>query len=95
MVFYRDQKIITQKGVIIGEHIKSKKSYDIMEIVFKNLGAKIIGKILEGIFLEGGNFFVAKDDLCFSDIILRIKIEAAYYLMNNNLLGNRRFALVI
>ena len=26
---------------------------------------------------------------------LRTKIEAAYYLMNNNLLGSRRFALVI
>ena len=31
-----------------------------MEIVFNNLEAKIIGKIPEGTFLEGGDFFVAK-----------------------------------
>ncbi len=45
-----------------------------MEIVFKNLGAKIIGKILEGTFLKGGNFFVSKDDLCMLGIILINKI---------------------
>jgi arginine deiminase len=56
---------------------------------------KIIGKIPEGTFLEGGDFFVAKDDLCMLGIGLRTKVEAAYYLMYNNILGSRRFALVI
>ena len=66
-----------------------------MEVVFRNLGAKIIGRIPEGTFLEGGDFFVAKDDLCMLGIGLRTKIDAAYYLMDKNLLGSRRFAIVI
>ena len=97
LIFCRDQQITTQKGVVIGRAFSSQRGLenDLMEIVFRNLGAKIIGRIPEGTFLEGGDFFVAKDDLCMLGIGLRTKIDAAYYLMNNNLLGSRRFALII
>ena len=97
LVFCRDQQITTQKGVVIGRAYSSQRGAenDIMEIVFRNLGAKIIGRIPEGTFLEGGDFFVAKDDLCMLGIGLRTKIDAAYYLMENNLLGSRRFAIVV
>ena len=97
LVFCRDQQITTQKGVVIGRaySIQRGAENDIMEVVFRNLGAKIIGRIPEGTFLEGGDFFVAKDDLCMLGIGLRTKIDAAYYLMDKNLLGSRRFAIVI
>ena len=97
LVFCRDQQITTQKGVIIGRAYSNQRGAenDIMEIVFKNLGAKIIGRIPEGTFLEGGDFFAAKYDLSLLGIGLRTKVEAAYYLMNNNLIGSRRFALVV
>ena len=97
LVFCRDQQITTQKGVVIGRAFSSQRGAEneIMEIVFKNLGAKIIGRIPEGTVLEGGDFFVAEDDLCMLGIGLRTKIEAAYYLMKNNLLGSRRFAIVV
>jgi arginine deiminase len=54
-----------------------------MEIIFNNLGAKIIGRISEGAFLERGIFFIAKDDLSLLGIGLKTKVEAVYYLMDN------------
>jgi len=97
LIFCRDQQITTQKGIVIGRAFSSQRGAenDLMEIVFKNLGARIIGRIPEGTFLEGGDFFVAKNDLCMLGIGLRTKIDAAYYLMENNLLGSRRIALII
>lgn len=46
-----------------------------MEIIFNNLGAKIIGRISEGTFLERGIFFIAKDDLSLLGIGLKQKLK--------------------
>ena len=68
--------------------------HKIMEQVFKNLTANIIGKIPEGSYLEGGDFFVAKEDLSMLGVGLRTNISGAEYLMREDLLGTDRFAVV-
>jgi len=64
-----------------------------MKQVFKNLNYEIIGEVKNG-YLEGGDFFVARENLSMLGIGLRTNIEAGNYLMENDLLGTRYMALV-
>jgi N-dimethylarginine dimethylaminohydrolase len=63
-----------------------------MKQVFKNLKVNIIGEVERGC-LEGGDFFVAREDLSMLGFGLRTNIEGAEYLMENDLLGTRYMAL--
>lgn len=96
ILFCRDQQIITQKGVIIGRAWSKQREIEnaILKQVFDNLNTNIIGHIPEGCYLEGGDFFVAKKDLTMLGIGLRTNSKAADYLMKNDLLGTKRFALI-
>jgi len=69
--------------------------HNIMKQVFTNMGVHIIGLVPEGSFVEGGDFFVAKDDLCMLGIGIRSSFKGAAFLMENDLLGTERMALVI
>ena len=95
MVFCRDQQITTKKGVVIGTSRTSQRKFEhiIMKQVFKNLGADIIGEMGNNGLLEGGDFFVAREDLSMLGIGLRTNIEGASYLMKNDLLGTRYMAI--
>ncbi len=57
-------------------------------------GLPIVGEIVEPGFLEGGDFFPLGPDLAMLGIGLRSNMEAAQQLMDGNLLGTRRFAVV-
>ena len=94
LVFCRDQQITTKKGVVIGKTRTSQRRYEhiIMKLVFKNLKVNIIGEVERG-YLEGGDFFVAREDLSMLGFGLRTNIEGADYLMENDLLGTRYMAL--
>ena len=94
LVFCRDQQITTKKGVVIGRTRTSQRKYEhiIMKQVFKNLGINIIGEVQEG-YLEGGDFFVAKEDLSMCGLGLRTDAEGIKYLMENDLLGTRYMAI--
>ena len=94
LVFCRDQQITTKKGVVIGKTRTSQRRYEhiIMKQVFKNLKVNIIGEVERG-YLEGGDFFVAREDLSMLGFGLRTNIEGADYLMENDLLGTRYMAL--
>ena len=94
LVFCRDQQITTKKGVVIGKTRTSQRRYEhiIMKQVFKNLKVNIIGEVERG-YLEGGDFFVAREDLSMLGFGLRTNIEGAEYLMENDLLGTRYMAL--
>lgn len=96
LLFCRDQQITTKKGVVIGRAISQQRAVEhkVMEQVYKNLNANVVGHCPEGCFLEGGDFFVAKPDLAMLGVGLRTNIESANYLMENNLLGTERFAVV-
>ena len=54
----------------------------------------MIGGIEEPGFLEGGDFTPAGQDLALLGIGLRSNMEAAQQLMDRDLLGARRFAVV-
>ena len=95
MVFCRDQQITTKKGVVIGTSRTSQRKYEhiIMKQVFQNLGSDIIGEMGTNGLLEGGDFFVAREDLCMLGIGLRTDFNGASYLMKNDLLGTRYMAI--
>ena len=96
LVFCRDQQITTKRGVVIGRSRTSQRKYEhiIMKQVFKNLGINIIGEVKDG-YLEGGDFFVAKEDLSMCGLGLRTDAEGIKYLMENDLLGTRYMAICL
>ena len=57
-------------------------------------GLRVIGGIEEGGFLEGGDFFAAGEDLALVGIGLRSNFEACQQLMDRDLLGTHRLAIV-
>ena len=94
LVFCRDQQITTKKGVVIGRSRTSQRKYEhkIMKQVFKNLNVEPIGEVIDG-YLEGGDFFVARENLSMLGVGLRTNMVAANYLMENDLLGTRYMAI--
>ena len=94
LVFCRDQQITTKKGVVIGRSRTSQRQYEqiVMRQVFKNLKADIIGEVVKG-YLEGGDFFVARENLSMIGLGLRTDIDGVSYLMENDLLGTRYLAI--
>lgn len=57
-------------------------------------GLRVIGAIEEGGFLEGGDFFAAGEDLALVGIGLRSNFVACQQLMDRDLLGTHRLAIV-
>ena len=94
LVFCRDQQITTRKGVVIGRSRTNQRKYEhvIMKQVFENLNVKPVGEVIDG-FLEGGDFFVARENLSMLGVGLRTDIVGANYLMEKDLLGTRYMAL--
>ena len=97
IVFCRDQQITTKKGVIIGSSRTSQRKYEhiIMKQIFENIGANIIGDLRGEGYLEGGDFFVAREDLSMLGVGLRTDMNGAKYLMKNDLLGTRYMGICL
>ena len=97
IVFCRDQQITTKKGIVIGSSRTSQRKYEhiIMKQVFNNIGADIIGELGEEGYLEGGDFFVAREDLSMLGVGLRTDMNGAKYLMKNDLLGTRYMGICL
>ena len=64
-----------------------------MKQVFKNLKVDIIGEAPEDGFIEGGDFFVARENLSMIGFGLRTNIIGVGYLMEKDLLGTRYMAV--
>ena len=94
LVFCRDQQITTQKGVVIGRSRTNQRKYEhiIMKQVFKNLKVDVVGEVTDG-FLEGGDFFVARENLSMIGLGLRTDNKGVNYLMEKDLLGTRYMAV--
>jgi len=97
LLYVRDQQIITQKGVVIGKFNAKVREIEqkIMRQVFINLGVNIVGEVPNGCLLEGGDFMILNPSLAVLGLGMRTNFEAAVYLMENDLLGCERLALVI
>ena len=96
MVFTRDQQITTANGVVIGRFGAKQRrdENNLMSIVWRQLGIEPIGRIYGPGTLEGGDFIPLSKDCALLGIGLRTNFEAAKQLMDNDLLGTRRFVIV-
>ena len=69
-----------------------------MKQVFENLNSTILGIVSkeydEKAFLEGGDYFVAKNDISMLGVGLRTSMKGAEYLMENDFLGTRYMAII-
>ena len=100
LIFCRDQQITTKKGIVIGRTRSSQRAGEhiIMKQVFQNLNANILGIVTreynENAFLEGGDYFVVKNDYSLLGVGLRTSMKGAEYLMENDFLGTRYMAII-
>lgn len=96
LVYTRDQQVTTCKGIVMGRLRSSQRQLEVevMRFCFEKLGLRVIGAIEEGGFLEGGDFFAAGEDLALVGIGLRSNFVACQQLMDRDLLGTHRLAIV-
>eukprot|EP00002_Diphylleia_rotans_P015689 TRINITY_DN303_c0_g1_i5.p1 TRINITY_DN303_c0_g1~~TRINITY_DN303_c0_g1_i5.p1 ORF type:complete len:837 (-),score=166.55 TRINITY_DN303_c0_g1_i5:343-2853(-) len=96
LVFTRDQVITTRKGIVLANlsSMRREREVAIAEFCYRKIGLPIIGQIPAPGKLEGGDFFSAGRDLCLLGVGLRSNMFAANHLMDNDLLGTTRFAVV-
>eukprot|EP00887_Chlorella_sp_A99_P008184 scaffold12.g8184.t1 len=96
LVYTRDQQITTCRGIVMGRLRSPQRSLEVslMRFCLQKLGLPVVGEIAEGGFLEGGDFFPAGRDLALLGIGLRSNFSACQQLMDRDLLGTRRFAVV-
>jgi arginine deiminase len=96
LIFCRDQQITTANGVVMGRPRSPirQREVEVMQFCFKKLGVPIIGRITSPGTLEGGDFFPCGLDLAMLGIGLRSNMEAAQYLLDNDLFGTKRVAIV-
>ncbi|PNW79619.1 hypothetical protein CHLRE_08g360350v5 [Chlamydomonas reinhardtii] len=96
LVYTRDQQVTTCKGIVMGRlrSAQRQREVQVMRFCFNKLGMAVAGEIKEPGYLEGGDFFPMSRDLAMAGIGLRSNLEACKQLMDDDLLGTRRFAVV-
>lgn len=100
LVFSRDQQIVTPKGLVMGNLCTPQRAPEslLMRKCFEIMGVPQIGIIgsqgYEGATLEGGDFIPLGEDLAFLGVGVRTSYSAARQLMEQDLLGARRLAVV-
>ncbi|GKT22922.1 Arginine deiminase [Aduncisulcus paluster] len=96
LLFTRDQQITTGSGVVMCNMASSQRSHEIaiMEFCFKKLGINPIGRVSAPGTLEGGDFMMCGPSLAMVGVGLRTNSLGASYLMDNDLLGTDRLAVV-
>jgi arginine deiminase len=72
-----------------------KVEKDLTRFVFKKLGIPVVGAIPDEGRLEGGDFIAYSSDLCFIGVGLRTNMEAVKYLLERDLFGTKRVAVVV
>jgi len=96
LLFTRDQQIVTNKGLILARLDSPQRRHEssIMKVVWEWLGVPIIAEVQYPDALEGGDFFPLGDELCFIGVGLRTSREAVNKLLDSDLFGSRRVAVV-
>ncbi|KAL6776838.1 ADI1 [Auxenochlorella protothecoides x Auxenochlorella symbiontica] len=96
LVYTRDQQITTCRGVVMGSLRSPQRALEVslMRFCFAKLGVPVVGEVQLPGYLEGGDFFPAGRDLALLGIGLRSNLAAARQLMDGDLLGTRRLAVV-
>ncbi|KAK9833540.1 hypothetical protein WJX81_003550 [Elliptochloris bilobata] len=96
LVYTRDQQITTCRGIVMGRLRSPQRQLEVelMRFCHTKLGLPVVGEIRVPGYLEGGDFFPAGRDLALVGIGLRSNFEAARQLMEGDLLGTSRLAVV-
>ena len=96
LVYTRDQQITTARGIIMGRLRSTQRNREVslMRFCLGKVGLRVIGEVEDPGYLEGGDFFAVNPDLAMVGIGLRSNQEACDQLMEKDLLGTRRFAIV-
>eukprot|EP01122_Echinamoeba_exundans_P014054 TRINITY_DN6288_c0_g1_i1.p1 TRINITY_DN6288_c0_g1~~TRINITY_DN6288_c0_g1_i1.p1 ORF type:complete len:960 (-),score=226.78 TRINITY_DN6288_c0_g1_i1:65-2857(-) len=96
LVFCRDQQITTAAGVVMARPRAKVRAREvsIMKFCFQKLRVPIIGEVKWPGTLEGGDFFPAGNDLCMVGVGLRSNMYAVQQLLDQNLWGTKRVAVV-
>lgn len=96
LVYTRDQQITTCRGIVMGRLRSPQRNLEVslMRFCLQKLGLPVAGDVSEPGYLEGGDFVPASRDLALLGIGLRSNFEACRQLMDHDLLGTRRFAVV-
>ncbi|EGC40455.1 hypothetical protein DICPUDRAFT_93382 [Dictyostelium purpureum] len=96
LIFQRDQQITTAKGIVLASLSSPIRAPEVqvMKLCFQILGLPIIGEIPEPGKLEGGDFYPVGRDLSLIGVGLRSNFYSVEYMMNNDLFGTDRVAVV-
>jgi len=96
LVFTRDQQIVTRAGIVMGRLNSIQRSHEVevMKFCWERLGYQVVGEIPEPFTLEGGDFIPSGRDLCFIGTGLRTDDGAVKYMLEKDLFGTRRVAVV-
>lgn len=97
IIFCRDQQVTTRKGVVMARLRSTQRHHevDVLEFCLRKLFLRVIGRIPEpDAFLEGGDFFPAGPDLCFIGVGPRTNMQAVSYMLEHDMFGTRRVAVV-
>mmetsp|Transcript_8311 Transcript_8311/g.17872 ORF Transcript_8311/g.17872 Transcript_8311/m.17872 type:complete len:471 (+) Transcript_8311:46-1458(+) len=94
--FTRDQQITTRRGIVMGRLRSEQRrgEVDVLHFCHRKLGLEVVGEVQAPGYLEGGDFFPAGEDLCFIGVGPRSNFEAAQHMMQNDLFGTQRVAVV-
>eukprot|EP01112_Ceratiomyxa_fruticulosa_P010629 TRINITY_DN2819_c0_g5_i1.p1 TRINITY_DN2819_c0_g5~~TRINITY_DN2819_c0_g5_i1.p1 ORF type:complete len:829 (-),score=201.18 TRINITY_DN2819_c0_g5_i1:70-2556(-) len=96
LVFTRDQQITTRKGIVMANLSSPIRApeVEVMRFCLIKLGLPVIGQVPSPGKIEGGDFFAAGKSLCFIGVGLRSNMAGVNYLMENDLLGTTKVAVV-
>ena len=96
LIYCRDQQIITRKGIILTNlnSVQRNREKEIFKLFYEQLNIPILEEARGDQKLEGGDFIIAKPDLCLLGVGMRTNFEGAVFLMENDLLGTKRFGVV-
>jgi len=96
LTFTRDQQITTAKGIMMGRMSSPQRDMEVevMKFCFQKLGLPVLGEVPAPGTLEGGDFFPAGEELCLIGLGLRTNSAAVQYVLDHDLWGTRRVAVV-
>eukprot|EP01104_Vermistella_antarctica_P012648 TRINITY_DN3703_c1_g1_i2.p1 TRINITY_DN3703_c1_g1~~TRINITY_DN3703_c1_g1_i2.p1 ORF type:complete len:437 (-),score=79.39 TRINITY_DN3703_c1_g1_i2:1560-2870(-) len=98
LVFCRDPLITTARGIVLGRSRSQARSreQEVVKLVLETLEIPHVGEVPDDgeSFLEGGDFFAMGPGLCLIGMGLRTSQHAVDYLLEHDLFGTDRVAMV-
>lgn len=96
IIFVRDQQITTRRGVVMARlrSPQRQNEVEILEFCLRKIGVHVVGRVPDHAYLEGGDVFTAGPGLAFVGVGPRSDWSAVQYLLEEDLFGTDRVAVV-